>query len=266
MPMRYTVTLSSVGNPTYAQDPDRPLPGVANMRKPVVNFIEASRVCRKYIDDNDLSSRNWSGGDVHDRSGALVAKVSYNGKVWTPEGANTLNAKPLYDPYATQDRPADPFAFDSHVVDVPEFGQISVTGCYGIGTIASVPGAFSFGGRTVEFIHGVTHLAEGGIEMHPDLILHPAGNMSISITAPKEMLNSLAQALKEWAASLEGRVLVMSNEKKDKLRTREYLTRNAAHHGAEMQRFISLSTENDVAIEDLDDAIEQLQAEQAPKP
>ncbi len=251
--MRYTVTLSSVGNPDFGQNPERALPGVAGMRKPVKDLVEASRVCLKYIEDNNLGGGNWAGGDVHDRSGALVAKVSYNGKVWTPEGANSLNAKPIYDPYAleAQARPADPLEYEKHVIDVPEFGQVSVTGCYRVGTISSVPGAFSLDGKPVEFIHGVTHSADGGIDIHPDLTVYPGGNMSVRINAPKPLLASLTQALKEWAASLEGRVMVMSNEKKDKLRNKDYLTRNIAHHCAEMQKFNSLSTQNDVAIEDL---------------
>lgn len=81
---KYTVTLKSVGNPDYGQDPDRPLYGVDNEIAEVDTLPEASRACRAYIEENDLGGGNWSGGEVKDEDGTVVARVSYNGRVWPP--------------------------------------------------------------------------------------------------------------------------------------------------------------------------------------
>jgi hypothetical protein len=45
---------------------------------------EASRACRAYIREHDLTMHNWSGGKVT-QNGRVVARVTYNGRVWTPE-------------------------------------------------------------------------------------------------------------------------------------------------------------------------------------
>ena len=81
-----TVELDSRGNPDRGQDPDRPLPGVARKVVEVRSLGQASEACLAWIEDNDLGAGNWTGGTVRDASGALVARVSYNGKVW-PERA-----------------------------------------------------------------------------------------------------------------------------------------------------------------------------------
>jgi hypothetical protein len=95
-----TVDLSSVGNPDYAQDPDRPLPGVPVESLGVRDFAEASRVCREYIAAHNLGGGNWSGGRITDRKGVEVGRVSYNGKVWGP-GEWTPGTTPLYVPGAS---------------------------------------------------------------------------------------------------------------------------------------------------------------------
>lgn len=51
----------------------------------VSGFPEASKVCRDYIEKNGLGGGNWTGGQVKD-SGAHVARVSYNGRVWGIDG------------------------------------------------------------------------------------------------------------------------------------------------------------------------------------
>lgn len=85
------VTLSSVGNPDFRQDPNNPLYGCQKDKTvTVASFKEASEVCNKFINDNDLGSGNWSGGDITDESGKVIAMVSYNGKVWK---GDTLTGK-----------------------------------------------------------------------------------------------------------------------------------------------------------------------------
>lgn len=80
------VALNSCGNPDYDQSPFKGLPGVNHSRQRVGSLREAAACCRRYIDDNDLGGGNWSGGEVRRvETGEVVARVSYNGRVWLPE-------------------------------------------------------------------------------------------------------------------------------------------------------------------------------------
>lgn len=77
-----TVSLTSCGDPDHYQDPDQPVPGVPSLTVDVPSLEEASHRCRAYLVEHDLGSGNWAGGQVRDRSGALVARISYNGRIW----------------------------------------------------------------------------------------------------------------------------------------------------------------------------------------
>ncbi len=77
----YSVTLSSCGNPDFRQDPSRSLPGVRKKTVKVCSMADASKACRKYIDDHELGGGNWTGGEIS-LDGKAVARVSYNGRVW----------------------------------------------------------------------------------------------------------------------------------------------------------------------------------------
>lgn len=78
------VTLASVGNLDFRQDPSLPLYGSEEDKTVKVrSFKEASDVCRKFISRNVLGSGNWAGGDILDDKGKKIARVSYNGRVWT---------------------------------------------------------------------------------------------------------------------------------------------------------------------------------------
>lgn len=52
----------------------------------VGSIEEASDVCCNFIDENDLGGGNWSGGNVF-RDGEMVARISYNGRIWNPDGS-----------------------------------------------------------------------------------------------------------------------------------------------------------------------------------
>lgn len=81
------VELSSVGNPDFGQNPNERLWGAEMDRMvEVATFEDASVECLKFISDNDLGSGNWSGGDVFDEHGVIIATVSYNGRVWDMKG------------------------------------------------------------------------------------------------------------------------------------------------------------------------------------
>jgi hypothetical protein len=77
----YTVMLSSCGNPDFDQHPGRSLPGVRKATVKVDTMAAASKACRDYITENGLGGGNWAGGQIL-LDGEMVARVSYNGRVW----------------------------------------------------------------------------------------------------------------------------------------------------------------------------------------
>lgn len=85
MTNKLKVSLSSCGNINYGQNPDTPLLGVPDESKEVYSLEEASKVCRQYIEEHYLGGSQWNGGEVYDEAGVLVAHVSYNGRVWSPD-------------------------------------------------------------------------------------------------------------------------------------------------------------------------------------
>ena len=58
---------------------------------PVTDLVEASRVCRQWIEANDVGNSRWSGGTVK-RGNVVVARVSYNGRIWNPDGSLLADA------------------------------------------------------------------------------------------------------------------------------------------------------------------------------
>lgn len=79
----FTVTCSAAPNPDFGQTRDTFK--VATRFVIVDTLSDASRACRNYIERHDLGGGNWTGGEVKDREGTIVARVSYNGRIWTPE-------------------------------------------------------------------------------------------------------------------------------------------------------------------------------------
>src|SRR5438067_12932016 len=83
----FTVKLSSVGNPDFRQDPDRPLPGCPSVLAHVETLIEARDLCQHYIAYYELGGGNWNGGEVVRTSdGLVVGRFSYNGRLWDSNG------------------------------------------------------------------------------------------------------------------------------------------------------------------------------------
>jgi hypothetical protein len=67
-------------------------PDKGAISEPVRTFAEASKICRRYITENELGGGNWVGGEIY-CGRKLVARVSYNGKVWSPDGARLAGVK-----------------------------------------------------------------------------------------------------------------------------------------------------------------------------
>jgi len=60
--------------------------------EPVKTLAEASKACRRYIEEHGLGGGNWTGGKIY-CGRKLVARVSYNGKVWSPDGARLAGTR-----------------------------------------------------------------------------------------------------------------------------------------------------------------------------
>ena len=79
-PARMRVTLSSAGNPDHGQYYGENLLSPTLLVE-VKNLAEASAVCRAYIAQYELGAGNWTGGTIT-KGNRIVARVSYNGRVW----------------------------------------------------------------------------------------------------------------------------------------------------------------------------------------
>jgi hypothetical protein len=62
--------------------------GVRTDHVPVSSAYEASSTWRRFVESNDFgaSALKHDSGFIYSNDGKLVAKVSYNGRVWTPTG------------------------------------------------------------------------------------------------------------------------------------------------------------------------------------
>lgn len=95
----YIVHLQSRGNPDLGQDPRDPQSPGSTVG--VADFVAASQACRDYIGRWAMGGGNWTGGAVSStQTGRIVARVSYNGRVWstTEKDANGED-KLLFDPF-----------------------------------------------------------------------------------------------------------------------------------------------------------------------
>ena len=66
---------------------------IEELRKPnelvyfqVKNLETASKLCKNFISEFNLSSSNWIGGRIIDSNNNFVARISYNGRIWNDEG------------------------------------------------------------------------------------------------------------------------------------------------------------------------------------
>lgn len=93
---RFRVALSANTNPDFPRGSHEGSVSLPLTYEHVDTLQEASAAVRRYLDTNDLGSGNWTGGDVTDETGAVVARVSYNGRLWNPDG--TARAEGETDP------------------------------------------------------------------------------------------------------------------------------------------------------------------------
>jgi hypothetical protein len=79
-----TVELAHARNPDIRGGYWAEVPPKGKRLVPVADFAEASRVCQAFINQYGLGGGNWTGGKIR-QGGKVVARVSYNGRVWTQE-------------------------------------------------------------------------------------------------------------------------------------------------------------------------------------
>jgi hypothetical protein len=90
-PALYRVLLANRGNRDHGQDERAEIPGTPTDHwLDVASLQAASAACRAYLEQHGLGSGNWTGGDVKNGAGEVVAKVSYNGRVWSPDQKRDL--------------------------------------------------------------------------------------------------------------------------------------------------------------------------------
>lgn len=67
------------------------------------SYADASKICRSYIERENFGASEWNGGRISNsaekgrgrirsNSGKILARVSYNGKVWS-------GLEVIYDPF-----------------------------------------------------------------------------------------------------------------------------------------------------------------------
>jgi hypothetical protein len=79
------VILKADPNPDYEFPDPRATVKTVKVRLPVSSFEKASEVCKNFIEKFDLGSGNWTGGQIGNNEGLIIAHVSYNGRVWEGE-------------------------------------------------------------------------------------------------------------------------------------------------------------------------------------
>lgn len=79
------VILKADPNPDYSSPDPRATIKIAKARIPVSGFAKASEVCKNFIEKHGLGSGNWTGGQIGNIEGEIIAHVSYNGRVWEGE-------------------------------------------------------------------------------------------------------------------------------------------------------------------------------------
>ena len=85
----YRITLRSVGNPDFGQEPYQPMSPAEEIM--VDTLQQAAEAARAYIVHHDLGSGNFPSPRVF-VDNQIVARISYNGRIWlSPDGGWDAN-------------------------------------------------------------------------------------------------------------------------------------------------------------------------------
>lgn len=256
--MAMKVQLSDVGNPDHGQDAGRSVTGLRARQVKVADFAEASRVCRKYIEDNDLGGGNWNGGLITE-NGKEVAKVAYNGTVWAlpqrigdkpiwPTSANATPKKEAVDG-------VDPLEWESATIEIPGYGMVEFTGCYRTASCKTVPGKFMVDGNRMDFWISV-RVTRKGIEGIPLFNLHPDGRLELNAEAPQGLHTLVLETLRDWAADPVNASMFLRNQFADERHDLQVMERNIRYDENALEKKRAEAEVKRAAVEDLRAEIE----------
>lgn len=209
------VTLKSAGNIDFNQNPDQPLPGVPTRKVEVDSLAAASKTCRTYIKRYELGGGNWVGGLIVNGAGEEVGRVGYNGVVWPPGGMHMGDDEPLYSPAKKKaEAPVDPYAPEAVIIDVPDFGKVSLTGWTTRGTIKSVARQFFIDDQRIEFITGISYSLDGSEPFtHQGFNFHPDGFYEKNLTGPSAQAAQaqICAIVEEYLATPAAQAVLLRN-------------------------------------------------------
>lgn len=77
----YAVILSANPNPDFDSGHASEV-YIPKKQVKINSWSDASKVCRLFIEKNELGGGNWTGGAVLNRDFEQIGRVSYNGRVW----------------------------------------------------------------------------------------------------------------------------------------------------------------------------------------
>ena len=91
------IELGASPNYDYTPSDTRGRLQIAKYREPIHSLREGAVTAREFIRARGLGSGNWAGfGKIVDGRGRLIAKVSYNGRIWGPKDQEITSDHPRY--------------------------------------------------------------------------------------------------------------------------------------------------------------------------
>ena len=78
--MSYIVNLKTCGNIDYGENPYEPMFGVPSCTVECQTIEECRKKVREYIEEYNIGSGNWIGGQVYDVNDNVIGQIYYNGR------------------------------------------------------------------------------------------------------------------------------------------------------------------------------------------
>jgi hypothetical protein len=89
------LVLDNQGNPDFEQDPSKRM--APRERVTLMPGTDVKQLVRTYTGKHDLGGGNFRGWIESEDSGTPVARVSYNGRIWSLNGKDEISLVSLYD-------------------------------------------------------------------------------------------------------------------------------------------------------------------------
>lgn len=91
----FFVTLSAAPNYDFGPGGHEATIRIPARKQKAASLADASKAVQLFIRQHELGGGNWTGGLITDAAGNEIGRVSYNGRVWGPNGEELLDAAPL---------------------------------------------------------------------------------------------------------------------------------------------------------------------------